>query len=47
MRTVNELDFGEIYINRTLGESIHAHHAGTKNPVSARGRQVGLLRYTQ
>lgn len=28
MRTVDDLDFGEIYINRTLGESIHAHHAG-------------------
>jgi lactaldehyde dehydrogenase/glycolaldehyde dehydrogenase len=30
MRTVYELQFGEIYINRPLGESVHAHHAGFK-----------------
>ena len=42
MRAVDELDFGEIYINRTLGESVHAHHAGYKESGDRRrGRQVG------
>jgi hypothetical protein len=48
MRTVQELQFGEIYINRTLGESVHAHHAGFKQ--SGTGREDGkwgVLRYTQ
>jgi lactaldehyde dehydrogenase/glycolaldehyde dehydrogenase len=48
MRTVNELDFGEIYINRTLGESIHAHHAGYKESgIGGEDGKWGLLRYTQ
>ncbi|MBZ9938445.1 aldehyde dehydrogenase family protein [Mesorhizobium sp. BR1-1-16] len=28
MRSVNELEFGEIYLNRASGESPHAHHVG-------------------
>ncbi len=28
MRAVNELSFGEIYVNRASGESPHAHHVG-------------------
>ncbi|HEX6998377.1 MAG TPA: aldehyde dehydrogenase family protein [Gammaproteobacteria bacterium] len=48
MRTVNELEFGEIYINRTLGESIHAHHAGYKESgIGGEDGKWGLLRYTQ
>ena len=43
-----ELDFGEIYINRTLGESIHAHHAGHKESgIGGEDGKWGLLRYTQ
>lgn len=48
MRTVAELEFGEIYINRTLGESVHAHHAGMKESgVGGEDGKWGLLRYTQ
>jgi lactaldehyde dehydrogenase/glycolaldehyde dehydrogenase len=48
MKTVAELDFGEIYINRTLGESIHAHHAGYKESgIGGEDGKWGLLRYTQ
>ena len=48
MNTVNELDFGEFYINRTLGESIHAHHAGYKESgIGGEDGKWGLLRYTQ
>jgi lactaldehyde dehydrogenase / glycolaldehyde dehydrogenase len=48
MRTVNDLEFGEIYINRTLGESIHAHHAGFKESgIGGEDGKWGLLRYTQ
>jgi len=48
MRTVNELQFGEIYINRTLGESVHAHHAGYKESgLGGEDAKWGLLRYPQ
>jgi lactaldehyde dehydrogenase/glycolaldehyde dehydrogenase len=48
MRSVNELQFGEIYVNRTLGESIHAHHAGFKESgIGGEDGKWGLLRYTQ
>jgi len=48
MRTVNELQFGEIYVNRTLGESVHAHHAGYKESgLGGEDGKWGLLRYTQ
>ena len=48
MRTVDELQFGEIYINRTLGESVHAHHAGFKESgIGGEDGKWGLLRYTQ
>ena len=48
MRTVDDLAFGEIYINRTLGESIHAHHAGFKESgIGGEDGKWGLLRYTQ
>lgn len=48
MRTVERLDFGEIYINRTLGESVHAHHAGYKESgIGGEDGKWGMLRYTQ
>jgi lactaldehyde dehydrogenase/glycolaldehyde dehydrogenase len=48
MRAVDELQFGEIYINRTLGESIHAHHAGYRESgIGGEDGKWGLLRYTQ
>jgi lactaldehyde dehydrogenase / glycolaldehyde dehydrogenase len=48
MRAAQELEFGEIYINRTLGESIHAHHAGYRESgIGGEDGKWGLLRYTQ
>ncbi|MGV1047236.1 MAG: aldehyde dehydrogenase family protein [Solirubrobacterales bacterium] len=48
MRTVEELDFGEIYVNRTLGESVHAHHAGYRESgIGGEDGRWGLMRYTQ
>jgi acyl-CoA reductase-like NAD-dependent aldehyde dehydrogenase len=48
LRSVDELEFGEIYINRTLGESIHAHHAGYRESgTGGEDGKWGLLRYTQ
>jgi lactaldehyde dehydrogenase/glycolaldehyde dehydrogenase len=48
MRTVDELDFGEIYVNRTHGESVHAHHAGYKESgMGGEDGRWGMLRYTQ
>jgi lactaldehyde dehydrogenase/glycolaldehyde dehydrogenase len=48
MRTVDELDFGEIYINRTNGESVHAHHTGYKESgMGGEDGKWGMLRYTQ
>jgi lactaldehyde dehydrogenase/glycolaldehyde dehydrogenase len=48
MRTVAELDFGEIYINRTSGESVQAHHAGFKESgIGGEDGKWGFLRYTQ
>jgi lactaldehyde dehydrogenase/glycolaldehyde dehydrogenase len=48
MRAVNDLQFGEIYVNRSLGESVHAHHAGFKESgIGGEDGKWGLLRYTQ
>ena len=48
MRTVDELQFGEIYVNRTLGESVHAHHAGLKESgIGGEDGKWGILEYTQ
>lgn len=48
MRTVDELQFGEIYINRTLDESVHAHHAGFKESgIGGEDGKWGILKYTQ
>ena len=48
MRTVDALRFGEIYINRTLGESVHAHHSGYgESGIGGEDGKWGLMRYTQ
>jgi len=48
MTAVEELEFGEIYVNRTLGESRHAHHAGFRESgIGGEDGKWGLLRYTQ
>jgi lactaldehyde dehydrogenase/glycolaldehyde dehydrogenase len=48
MRAVEELEFGEIYINRTLGETVHAHHSGYKESgIGGEDGKWGLTRYTQ
>lgn len=47
MRAVNGLDVGEIYINRALGESVHAHHAGAKESgIGGEDGKWGILEYT-
>lgn len=48
MRVVQELAFGEIYINRTLGEAMQAHHSGHRESgIGGEDGKHGLLRYTQ
>jgi lactaldehyde dehydrogenase/glycolaldehyde dehydrogenase len=48
MRATHELSFGEIYVNRTLGESVHAHHAGYRESgIGGEDGKWGMLRYTQ
>jgi lactaldehyde dehydrogenase/glycolaldehyde dehydrogenase len=48
MATAADLEFGEIYINRTLGESVHAHHSGYKESgIGGEDGKWGLLKYTQ
>jgi lactaldehyde dehydrogenase / glycolaldehyde dehydrogenase len=48
MQGVEGLQFGEIYVNRTLGESIHAHHSGYRESgIGGEDGKWGLLRYTQ
>jgi lactaldehyde dehydrogenase/glycolaldehyde dehydrogenase len=48
MRAVDELQFGEIYVNRTNGESVHAHHSGFKESgIGGEDGKWGLARYTQ
>ncbi len=48
MNTVDALHFGEIYINRTHGESVHAHHSGYGDSgIGGEDGKWGLMRYTQ
>jgi lactaldehyde dehydrogenase/glycolaldehyde dehydrogenase len=48
MRTVDDLAFGDTYVNRTNGESIRAHHAGYKESgMGGEDGKWGMLRYTQ
>lgn len=47
MRVSRELECGEIYINRTLGEASNAHHSGHKQSgIGGEDGYHGLLRYT-
>jgi lactaldehyde dehydrogenase/glycolaldehyde dehydrogenase len=48
MRAARDLDCGEVYVNRGIGEALQAHHSGHKQ--SGMGGEdgiYGLLRYTQ
>ena len=48
MRAEQDLAFGEIYINRTLGEAMQAHHSGHRQSgTGGEDGKHGLLRYTQ
>lgn len=48
MRAANDLDFGELYINRANGEQVQAHHAGHKESgLGGEDGKHGVLRYTQ
>ena len=48
MRAEQDLAFGEIYINRTLGEAMQAHHSGHRQSgTGGEDGKHGLLGYTQ
>ena len=48
LRAEQELAFGEIYVNRTLGEAMQAHHSGHRQSgTGGEDGKHGLLRYTQ
>lgn len=48
MRVANEIEFGELYINRTLGEAWHAHHIGwNESGMGGEDGKYGMLEYTQ
>jgi lactaldehyde dehydrogenase/glycolaldehyde dehydrogenase len=48
MRAAEELEFGETYINRTLGESWHGHHIGwNQSGLGGEDGKYGFLKYTQ
>ncbi len=48
MRAAQDLDFGELYINRANGEQVQAHHTGHKElGLGGEDGKHGVLRYTQ
>jgi lactaldehyde dehydrogenase/glycolaldehyde dehydrogenase len=48
MRAAHEVDFGEIYINRTLGEAMQGHHSGHRQSgLGGEDGKHGILKYTQ
>jgi lactaldehyde dehydrogenase/glycolaldehyde dehydrogenase len=48
MRAAEDLEFGETYINRTLGESWQGHHIGWKESgLGGEDGKYGVLKYTQ
>jgi len=48
MRAAENLEFGETYINRTLGESWQAHHIGwNESGMGGEDGKYGFLKYTQ
>ena len=48
MRAAQEIEFGEIYINRPMGEALQAHHIGHKESgLGGEDGKYGVLKYTQ
>lgn len=48
MRAAEDLEFGETYINRTLGESWQGHHTGwNESGIGGEDGKYGVLEYTQ
>jgi lactaldehyde dehydrogenase / glycolaldehyde dehydrogenase len=48
MRAAHDVDFGEIYINRTLGEAMQGHHSGHRQSgLGGEDGKHGVLKYTQ
>ncbi|MEZ3162337.1 aldehyde dehydrogenase [Halorubrum sp. RMP-47] len=48
MRTVEDLDYGETYVNRTLGEAWQGHHIGwNESGMGGDDGKYGVLKYTQ
>jgi lactaldehyde dehydrogenase/glycolaldehyde dehydrogenase len=48
MRAVDDLDYGETYINRTLGEAWQGHHIGwNESGLGGDDGKYGVLKYTQ
>lgn len=48
MRLVQELKFGEIYVNRPGGDAVHAHHAGMRHSgIGGEDGKYGLEAYFQ
>jgi lactaldehyde dehydrogenase/glycolaldehyde dehydrogenase len=48
MRAAHELECGEVYINRGIGEALQAHHSGHRQSgLGGEDGIYGLLRYTQ
>ena len=48
MRTVEDLDYGETYVNRTLGEAWQGHHIGWNDSgMGGDDGKYGVLKYTQ
>lgn len=48
MRTVEALDYGETYVNRTLGEAWQGHHVGwNESGIGGDDGKYGVLKYTR
>ncbi|MFB6295348.1 MAG: aldehyde dehydrogenase [Halobacteriales archaeon] len=48
MRAAEEIEFGETYVNRTLGEALQGHHIGWKESgMGGEDGKYGVLKYTQ
>ncbi|KAA9151862.1 aldehyde dehydrogenase family protein [Amycolatopsis acidicola] len=48
MRGARDLNVGELFINRTVGEAMHAHHGGHKESgYGGEDGKHGMLKYTQ
>jgi lactaldehyde dehydrogenase/glycolaldehyde dehydrogenase len=48
MRAARDLECGELYVNRGIGEALQAHHSGhRRSGLGGEDGIYGLLRYTQ